>query len=102
MNYKLRHHETAQALSRSEKEASGARTLSFSTKEVVDYLQLTRNASTGLYDPIAVEIKTGKGSLSAFQKAWCADPPILTVVEYWQYRDKQWTIRKVKWFAPKT
>lgn len=77
MASKLARHEAAQRASRILRERCCGTTLSFSTKEVMDYLWLS---PTG---PVVVEIKTGKARLKPRQKAWCANPPMPTIVEYW-------------------
>jgi len=92
---RLARHEQAQGISRSLKEASGARTLSFATKEVVDYLLIAPDGCT------AVEIKTGTSRLKASQREWCSDPPIPTIVEYWDRVLGVWQMVKEKRYAPK-
>ena len=92
---RLARHEAAQRYSRLLREASGARTLSFSTTEVVDYLCIDSNGC------MAVEIKTGSSHLSKRQRAWCAYPALPTVVETWYWESPQgWTLAKEVYYAP--
>ena len=92
---RLARHEQAQNVSRRVREQSGARTLSFSTREVMDYLLVTTEGCT------AVEIKTGVSRLSPYQKRFVQDPPLPVIVEHWDRVQGVWTMVREELYAPK-
>ena len=95
MSSKLQRHEAAQRHSRALREAQGAVTLSFSTREVVDYLAAYPAQLGGSREVVAVEIKTGKSHLSARQKQWVKKPALDTYVEHWVFVNGFWALKKV-------
>lgn len=96
---RLARHEAAQLVSRAQKEANGARTLSFSTKEVMDYLCIEKTAPGGLSVSL-VEIKTGESHLSARQREFVKHPPLPVMVEHWTYKTGDWVLHKRREYAP--
>lgn len=85
----LDRHEVAQRVSRAHAEQSGARTLSFSTTEVADYLELRPEGLCAACRTRAtlVEIKTGEGRLSPRQKE------VLPLLDRWvPVREEHWEV----------
>ena len=93
---RLERHEAAQRHSRALREEQGARTLSFSTTEVVDYLAVYPLIPSGGVEIVAVEIKTGESRLSPRQKEWVEQPALDTYVEFWELHHGEWVLRKVE------